>query len=371
MFSSKILGPTIGFFYRLLLKPILFTIDPEKIHDKALVLGNFFGSKKCFRKLTKICFYYKNKSLEQNILGINFKNPVGLAAGFDKNGKLINIVKELGFGFTEIGSVTGEQCPGNPKPRLWRLPKSKSLAVYYGLANEGAETIAKRAQESFRNLPIGLNIAKTNHEATNEIEAGIKDYLKAWQAVEKTADYITINISCPNTFGGQPFIDPNLLERLLSSIGRINYGRKVFVKLSPDINDNQLDNILGVIDRHKISGIICSNLTHDHSRIDNTEKNIKTNGGLSGKVLEDLSNDLLKKVYLKTNGRYVLIGCGGIFTAQDAYKKIRLGASLVELITGMIYEGPQLIGTINRGLVKLLKKDGFNNITEAIGADCK
>lgn len=368
---STVLRPIIKFSYKAFLKPILFTKDPELVHDAALIIGRWFGAKQYRKTFVSQCFAAKHPMLEQTFFDLNFASPIGLAAGFDKNANLVNVLGELGFGFGEIGSVTGRACKGNTKPRLWRLPQSKSLAVYYGLANEGAQVIAQKVQAAQSLVPLGMNIAKTNDALTDDIEAGIADYVTAWKAVESVADYITINISCPNTSGGQPFIDPILLERLLSRLGQENSGKPVFIKLSPDLDDTQLDNLLLVIGRHRINGLICSNLTHHKTALTEEERKIETKGGLSGKAVESVANDLLRRVYLKTKGKYILVGCGGIFSAEDAYTKIKLGASLLQIITGMIYEGPQLIGDINRGLVKLLQKDGYKHISEAVGADIK
>ena len=336
-------------------------------------VGKMLGGFALTRKLTSGLFNYQNPMLEQTVLGIKFKNPVGLAAGFDKDAQLTKILPEVGFGFEEIGSVTGERCEGNPKPRLWRLPKSKSLIVYYGLKNDGAEAISKRLQGAKFVFPIGISVAKTNCKETVETEAGIADYLKAYKAFQNIGDYYTINISCPNAFGGQPFTDPQKLERLLQEISKLPKTKPIFLKMPPDISHNQIDAIISLAEKYKIDGFICTNLTKERDLPSFKEKikdELPTDkGGLSGKVVEGLADEMIKYIYKKTGGQFVIIGLGGIFNAEDAYRKIRAGVSLVQLITGMIFEGPQLIGEINRGLVELLQKDGFKNISEAIGVD--
>jgi len=369
--KSNLLRSTIHGSYLLVAKPILFQVDPETIHNQALIMGHWFGAKKYRRNFVKALFSYKSDRLKQTIAGLNFSNPVGLAAGFDKNGVLTEAMEPLGFGFTEVGSITGRACAGNAKPRLWRFKKSKSIAVYYGLANEGADKVVERVSKNKINIPLGINIAKTNDYITDDVDEAIKDYLVGWHEASKAASYITVNISCPNTSGGQPFIDPILLERLLSAIGKENSKMPVFIKMSPDLNETQVDNLLEVIARHRIAGLICSNLTHGKNHLTKDEQKMETKGGISGKGLEEEANKLLAMIYKKTKGRYVLVGCGGISSATDAYKKIKLGASLLQLITGMIYEGPQLIGEINYGLDKLLKADGYKNISEAVGVDNK
>jgi dihydroorotate dehydrogenase len=371
MQSTK--NAVIHWLYVHVLKHFFFLIDPEKMHDSMVGFGKTLGKHKFTRRITSGLFNYTNPMLEQTIVGIKFKNPVGLAAGFDKDANLTQILPSVGFGFEEIGSVTGEPCEGNPKPRLWRLPKSKALIVYYGLKNNGAEEISKRLASQKFAFPIGTSIAKTNDGCTVSTEAGIADYVKAYKLMSNIGEYTTINISCPNAFGGQPFSDPNKLEMLLHEISKLPKTKPIFLKMPPDLPANDVDKIIELARRFKVNGFICTNLTKD--RIEPSIKakineSLPTDkGGLSGKIVEQLSDDLIKYVYSKTKGEFVIIGCGGIFSAKDAYRKIRLGASLLQLITGMIFEGPQLIGETNRGLVRLLKKDGYKNVSEAVGVD--
>ena len=359
------------FFYKNLLQPIFFQIDPETIHDAMISFGQFLGNYSFLRKFTSLLFFYQNKKLEQKILGIKFKNPIGLGAGFDKNAQLTNILPYVGFGFAEMGSITGEPCEGNPKPRLWRLKKSKSLLVYYGLKNDGSVFLSKKLKSKKVLIPVGTNIAKTNNKKTVETNAGIADYVKAFKNFSNIGDYFTINISCPNAYGGQPFTDSVRLEKLLLRIDKIPTKKPVFLKLSPDLTNHQVDKIIAVVKHHRVNGFICTNLTKVRKSKKIFDRIIHNDAGISGKVVEDLSNNQIAYVYKKTKGKYVIVGLGGVFDAEDAYKKIKAGASLVQLITGMIYEGPQVISEINQGLVKLLVKDGFSNISEVIGVDNK
>lgn len=349
----------VEFLYKNILKPFFFLFDPEFVHDGMILTGQILGSNFLTRKMTSLFFSYSNPSLEQTILGIKFKNPIGLSAGFDKDALLTDILPSVGFGFEEVGSITGEFCSGNPKPRLWRLKDLKSLIVYYGLKNNGCKEIAKKLKNKKFTIPIGTSIAKTNCADTVDTDKGITDYIKAFKAFSDIGAYFTINISCPNAYGGLPFTDNKKLDKLLTQTDKIKTKKPIFLKMSPDLTDKELEGILDVAAKHKVDGFVCSNLTKNSKM---AEK-----GGLSGKLVEDLANELISKVYKKTKGKYIIIGCGGVFSAEDAYKKIKLGASLVQLITGMIFEGPQLIGEINRGLVKLLQKDGYNNISEAVG----
>ncbi len=359
------------FLYTQILKRIFFQINPETMHDGMTSVGVLLGSNQLTRMLTWALFSYSDRKLEQRILGLKFPNPVGLAAGFDKDARLTQIIPSVGFGFAEVGSITGEPCQGNPKPRLWRLKKSKGLLVNFGLKNEGCEKISQRLRGKCFSIPIGTSIAKTNSPKTVGIDEGINDYAKAYNAFAGIGSYSTINISCPNAFGGEPFTDAGKLDQLLKRISETPSKKPVFIKISPDLGKKQMDAIVKVALKRGISGIICGNLTKKRNNRKILDKVASTEGGISGKPDEDLSNECIRHVYSKTRGKLLVIGCGGVFSAEDAYKKIKLGASLVQLITGMIFEGPQLISDINLGLVKLLEKDGFRNISEAIGKDCK
>jgi dihydroorotate dehydrogenase len=360
-----------GLLYRNLLKPILFKFDPEVIHDFFVSAGYWLGKLPFAKTMTSILFSYKSRRLRQTVLGIKFKNPIGLVAGFDKNARLTQILPSVGFGFEVVGSITGEKCAGNSeRPRLWRLPKSKGLVVFYGLMNDGCEAIGKRLSKLKFRFPIGVSIAKTNDDTTVELEAGIRDYIKAVKTLKDTGDFFVINVSCPNAFGGEPFTAPERLDLLLAAIDKEKVFKPVMLKLPVDISTHELDELIQVCDRHHVHGMILSNLTKKRDRSEIMPEEIKgiDKGGISGVPARGAANGLIAHAYQAAGDRYVIVGVGGVFTAQDAYEKIKLGASLVGMITGMIYEGPQVIGRINRDLVKLLKKDGFKNISEAIGS---
>jgi len=354
--------------YGRLLKPVLFRFDPEDVHDRATNLGRLLGATAPGRVLTRAMFNYEHPFLHTTVCGIDFANPVGLAAGFDKNAWLYDILPEVGFGFEEIGSITGRPCAGNPRPRLWRLPDSKALAVYYGLKNDGADVISDRVHNRQFRFPVGISAAKTNDKDTVDPDKAIADYAHVVSRFRGIGDYFTINISCPNAFGGEPFTDPKLLDHLLAKVDALA-DKPVFLKLAVDLPTQQLDEIIEVCSRHRIDGFVCSNLTKNRANMRITDANVPQKGGISGRPVRQLSDEQIRYIYRRTAGRYAIIGVGGIFTAEDAYRKIKLGASLVQLITGMIFRGPQVIGGINRGLVELLKRDGYRNISEAVGAD--
>ncbi len=323
-------------------------------------------------------FIKRYDSLKQRYHGIDFPGPVGLSAGFDKNGEVLPAIAALNFGFGEVGSVTAMPCAGNPRPWFYRLPKTKSAVVNAGLANQGSQRILARLNRIrpsvISRFPIILSVAKTNScEVVSEKE-GIDDYVVTARRAKKSKNInaIELNISCPNTYGGEPFTDPAMLDRLLESIDKVGLKKPVFVKMPVDLKWIKFNQLLEVIVRHEIAGVTISNLFKDRSRVeilDDLPDSVK--GNLSGKPTWQVSNELIKKTYQNYGDKLTIIGVGGIFTAEDAYAKIRLGASLVEIITGVLFNGPQLAAQINHDLAYFVKRDGFENIHEAVGVDAK
>lgn len=364
-----------SFLYIRLLRPIFFLIDPERIHDRMLFVGSFLGKYSITRKMVAFLFLYKNSILEQKIAGIEFKNPIGLSAGFDKNGEVIDIISSVGFGYEQVGTVTWNSYKGNNGARLMRLKKSQGLLVNYGLKNDGIHAIGKRIiHRSQKNFPIGLSIGKTNSAATAEIDAGVEDYaLSLRHAIDADiAEFYTINISCPNILQVNHFIEPAPLRVLLGQLFNLKPNKPLFIKMPIHLPWNEYNELLKVILDFDVAGVVIGNLAKDRSCdtvkdvIEGTQK-----GGISGKPTEKKCNKLISETYSTYGGNLVIIGAGGVFSAEDAYEKIKRGASLVQLITGMIYQGPGLISSINRDLSKKLKNDGFNSISEAVGANNK
>lgn len=363
--------------YRYLAKPILFKFKPDGVHNSLVKLGSCLQKSRTINYSLRAIWAYKNESmLSQNILGIKFHNPVGLSAGFDKNFELAKLLKATGFGFMEGGSLTFHECEGNPRPWFNRLPNTKSLVVYAGLANKGVKAIIKTLNDypsdTFQDFPLNISVAKTNSKGSCTDKEAIADYVGSLTllTMANLGDMYTLNISCPNTYGGEPFTTPGRLNTLLCAVDQLNLKQPVFIKMPSHLLWQEFKELLKVADKHAIAGVTISNLAKDRGQVklmDPLPETIK--GNLSGKPTWDLSNDLIRKTYLKYNKRFVIIGVGGIFSAEDAYFKIKLGASLVELITGMIFEGPQLIGQINQGLAKLLEQDGFQTLGEAIGVE--
>jgi len=354
--------------YEKIIRPVLFSIDAETTHDVTINLGNKLSKYNLIKKVIKNIYYYENDKLNLRLFNINFKNPVGLAAGFDKNALLTQFIPSFGFGHMEIGSITGEKCFGNPKPRLFRLPKDKAIMVHYGLKNDGAEIISKRLKHKKFLIPVGISIAKTNDKNILGKDA-IKDYCKSFRLFAKIGAYTTLNISCPNSKDGTTFCQDTIaLGKLLKEINKIKTAKPTLLKISPDIDKEQLSRIIKLSRKYDIRGLIISNLSKKRGNL-KTDKTIlnKYSGGISGLPMKSISNLLIKETYKLSKGKIPIIGCGGIFNANDAYEKIKLGSSLLQLITGMIYRGPAIVKDINKGLVKLIEEDKFENIKEAIG----
>lgn len=362
----KIISRLNGLAYQKVIKPVVFRIDPELVHDSTLNLAHISGKIASVKYLLSKSLAYQNEMLSQEIDGINYKNPIGLAAGWDKDAKAIEIMPSLGFGFSEVGSITKHGYKGNESPRLKRLPASRSILVNYGLKNDGVDLIAPRIPNR-AGIALGTNIARTNTPDCADDNVSIEDYAYSFAKLAHIGDYFTINVSCPNTYGGQPFHDKERLELLLKRLDSISTSKPVYIKLSPDIDKETRKNIADLSFKYRVNGFLCGNLTKNH-KLDTIKDEIGDSlGGMSGKVLQQISDDLIADMYKYTSGDKTIIGLGGVFNADDAYRKIKLGASLVQLITGLIYQGPQVVGQINYDLVELLKKDGYQNIKQAIG----
>ena len=362
------------------IRPLIFLMEPEQAHYSLKRVGVFLGKFWITRKLTSLLMNYKHKSLNITVDGIDYKNPVGLSAGFDKDGELTKIYPHMGFGLAELGSFTGEICPGNPGKRLFRMIKSKAIVVWYGLNNEGSETISKRlAGEDFGDLRVGINAANSNLTPEFVLKDSIADYLKTMKLFKDIGDYYDVNISCPNTQDGEPFVDKKNLDKLLTAINkeiRPISDKPIYVKLAADMTLDEINIIVDACVEHKMDGVVCTNLAKPAHNSEHRPEEYPTvdgrlpkgKGAMSGLPLQRISTNVIRHVYRRTRGKLTIIGVGGIFTAKDAYEKITSGASLLHMITTMIFDGPQNINEINRGLVKLLKKDGFDSIEQAVGS---
>ena len=343
-------------------------------------IGVLLGSNFITRAFTSLLYDYGHKSLNIKVDGIDYRNPIGLSAGFDKDGELTKIYPSLGMGLAELGSITGEICPGNPGKRLFRMVKSKAIVVWYGLNNMGAEKLSARLSgQDFGRLRVGINAALSNMSSEFDLDSSINDYLKTMTLFKDIGDYYTVNISCPNTQEGEPFVDKDKLDALLTAINkeiRPIANKPIYVKLAADMSVPEINTIVDACVEHGMEGVVCTNLAKPEFNTEHrpeeypTTKGLlpKGKGAMSGLPLQRISTNVVRHVYRRTRGKLTIIGVGGIFSARDAYEKITSGASLCHMITTMIFDGPQNISEINRGLVKLLKADGFNSIAEAVGS---
>jgi len=369
---KRLFGIVFGIFYRNILKPILFKFDPEKVHVMMVSLGEVFGGLGVTKLITR--FFVKEKQLElaQNILGIKFENCIGLAAGFDYEARLTQALSAWDFGFQSVGTITDKAYGGNEKPMLGRLPKSKSLMVNKGYKNLGAEATISKLENLKFEIPVGVSIGRTNSKKMVSQEASVVDIVSCFKKFENSKvqnSYYELNISCPNLHGPVSFYPSKNLEELLFAVDGLDIKKPIFVKMPIEKNDDEFLGLLKIISEHKIAGVIIGNLQKDHSHpsLDVEEASKFDVGGFSGKPTFERSNQLINLCYKNYKDRFVIIGCGGVFNAEDAYEKIQRGAALVQMITGMIFEGPEIISVINFGLVDLMKRDGYSNISEVIG----
>lgn len=364
--------------YKYIIKPILFRFDAEEVHNSFTKLGEFFGKSSLIKRFISLFLKYENGDLEQNLFGLKFNNPVGLAAGFDYNAKLTNVLDSVGFSFESVGTVTFSPYEGNMKPRLVRLPNSQSLLVNKGFKSHGIHRVLSEINMwDENNFNVGISIGATNSEKCSTDKLQIKDiiqsfeYLKNSSIIDKFA-YLELNISCPNVLGSGSLADPINLRKVLNEIRKLKIEKPLFVKFQLEIDWELAKKLIKIMIEYNVDAIILSNLLkHRDTGLINEKDldNIKElKGNFSGKPTFNLSNDLISKVYLEFGDKIKIIGLGGIFSAEDAYRKMELGASLVQLITGMIYEGPQLIGDINKGILSIMRSKGFRNISEVIGS---
>ncbi len=363
-------------FYTSLIRPALFRLDPERVHNASVRACGIVGATALGRGIMRSAFNYQDPCLECTVAGIHVPNPVGLAAGWDKSGVGVKGGSCLGFGFYEIGSVSADLSHGNPKPRLFRLPQDQAIIVHYGLQNDGAEVVAHRVGSGPRSIPLGINIVKTNRgiDAATESEEDIfEDYLRSTRVLEESADYLVYNLSCPNTETGRDFFgERGRIRRLVTLLEAEQIRRPVFLKISPLGGGDAFDRVLDEAgDCKLVSGFMLNLPPGKAVPLQTPEETWRDlPGSVAGRPVEALINNGIAELYKRIDRqRHAVIAAGGVFSAEDAYRKIRLGASAVQVLTGMVYEGPGLIARINRGLSSLINRDGFVNIAEAVGAD--
>lgn len=338
-----------NFLYTHLLKPILFLFHPDRMHDLFIQVGEFCGKYKILRNVLGFFYNYSSTDISTVVDGIRYRTPVILSAGFDANGRLTQILKYLSFGGVEVGSVTALPCEGNPRPNMTRLIRNKSIVVYKGLKNNGVDALITRLNKIplDSEFVIGISIARTNsHEACVDVDTSIADYVTSFQKLNdaEIGDYYTINISCPNTFDGETFTTPILLSKLLTALSAVPTKRPVYIKMPINHSWDEFNALLEVADTYAfIRGVVIGNLNKNYNELDFPDDAPKEyRGGLSGKPCFARSNELIRKTRASYNNRFTIIGCGGIFTPQDAQEKILAGADLVQIISGLVFNGPGL-----------------------------
>lgn len=341
--------------YKLLIRPVLFLFDPEKVHHFTFNILRIKGSIPGFKSLVSLLFSYKNPKLERTLFGITFKNPVGLAAGFDKDAKLIDELSTFGFGFIEIGTLTPKAQPGNEKPRLFRLPQDQAIINRMGFNNGGVAEAVERLKKRSSSVIVGGNIGK-NKITPNE--NAFDDYAKCFEALYEHVDYFVINVSSPNTPGLRELQEKEPLRKLLSYVKSLSKAKPtpkpILLKIAPDLTTSQLDDVIEILKETQTDGIIATNTTISRDGLITSSETVQKigAGGLSGKPLTKRSTEVISYLRKQLGAGYPIIAVGGIMSPQDAIDKLNAGADLIQLYTGFIYEGPSIVKRINKVISK-------------------
>ncbi len=369
--------------YQVAIRPLLFNLvkaDPEWLHQQTIRSLSWLSqssnpSAYWLNQRLQQSLCLKDPRLEQNLFGLNFPNPLGLAAGFDKDGLAANIWSSLGFGFAELGTVTFVAQPGNPRPRLFRLPLDHAALNRMGFNNSGAAAMATRLAQEKQKLawpiPIGINLGKSK---VTPLEAAGEDYLNSFRTLQDLGDYFVVNVSSPNTPGLRSLQDAAMLGSILDLLQQENNTQKpIFVKIAPDLEWEAIADIIDLAKTYQLAGIIATNTTIRRDGLKTQViKQTGTSpqdeaGGISGAPVRDRSTEVIRFIWQQTQGQIPIIGVGGIFTPEDAWEKITAGASLIQVYTGWIYEGPMMVRRILEGLLLQLQKNQLNSISEAVG----
>lgn len=354
----------------------LFRCNPETVHHATVEACRCAGAIPGVAAVSRRCFEVHDPALPSVVAGLRFENPIGLAAGWDKSGRALRLLDSLGFGFTEIGSVSALASVGNPKPRLFRVPQDQAIIVNYGLPNDGAEAVSRRLASHRSRNPLGVNLVKTNlcpDAPPCSDEEILADYASSVTLTHRRASYLMLNLSCPNARGGKDFFAENHnIGRLLQALSPLEIACPVFLKIAPNDHPAAIDRLLEHCEPFDFVRGFCFNLPSGRPSelaLSTPASNLyEKPGAVSGRPVAGLIDRCIGSLYRRMNTeRYHIIGGGGVFTAQDAYQKIRSGASLVQLYTALVYEGPGIARRINRGLVELLRRDGFDRVDQAVG----
>jgi len=361
--------------YQYGLRPLLFALDPEVAHNLAIATCRRISKSSALQAIAKSSFNYSDSRLSQTLWNLKFENPVGLAAGFDKNAEAIGAWSNLGFGFAEVGTITAQGQSGNPQPRLFRLPSDLAVLNRMGFNNQGAKAIADHLQSYLQKyklkVPLGINLGKSK---VTELAEAKFDYAESLQLLYQFGDYFVVNVSSPNTPNLRDLQATAQLSAILAELSPINTQNKpILVKIAPDLNNADIVEVVKVCQEYGVAGLIATNTTISRQNLVTTHLSITGNpvdselGGISGQPVRDRSLAVINLIWETTQGKLPIVGVGGIFTAEDAWQKIIAGASIVQVYTGLIYEGPMMVKQILQGLVKKLEAHGLDNIQQAIG----
>ncbi len=339
--------------YKVIIRPFLFLFSPEGIHNSITGLLKALSFIPFSKALLRVFFMSGNKQTSVSLWGLDFENPVGVAAGFDKNAEVYDMLGAMGFGFVEIGAVTPRAQKGNPKPRLFRLPEDEALINRMGFNNKGVENAVRKLKKRAPGTIIGANIGKNTGTPNEKAE---EDYFRVFHALFPYVDYFTVNVSCPNITDLHELQDKEALLSLLKGIQRINhekeYPKPVLLKISPDLNWKQIDDTLEIVKQTRIDGIVAVNTTLSRSGLSYTKQELEAigRGGLSGKPLRERATEIIRYIHQKTGGQLPIIAAGGIMSPQDALEKLEAGATLIQVFTGFVYRGPSFAKKINRAI---------------------
>ncbi|MBE9009443.1 quinone-dependent dihydroorotate dehydrogenase [Pseudanabaenaceae cyanobacterium LEGE 13415] len=373
MLPCDIYFPPVSDFYRSILRPVLFSglnADPEWLHVQTLRSLSWLNSLDWLRSQVDYLYGYESPNLAQSLWGLSFPNPIGLAAGFDKDGVAANVWSSFGFGFAELGTVTFHAQPGNPQPRLFRLTEDLAALNRMGFNNQGAAALRSRLEHRRLGIPIGINLGKSK---ITPLEEAADDYLGSFRLLKSLGDYFVVNVSSPNTPGLRSLQATDQLEPILSALQTENQSEKpLLVKIAPDLEWEDISAIVDLAQHYQLSGIIATNTTirRDGLKTQTVRGNpiSEEAGGISGAPVRERSTEVIRSIWKQTGGSLPIVGVGGIFSADDAWEKITAGASLVQVYTGWIYEGPTMVKRILQGLEERLARSNFSSLKEAIGS---
>ncbi len=362
--------------YRRLVRPALFRTDPEWVHDRSVRAAEALSRSAWLCQWLDRHARVDDPRLVTTVGGLQMRSPLGLAAGYDKNARATPLLSSLGFGHVEIGSVSASPSPGNPAPRLWRIPADEGIVVYYGVPNEGAERVRSRLAHHPHPVPVGVSIVNTNHGpgcAEESVDAILDDYRRSVALLQQDADYLCVNLSCPNTRDGQGFFhQADRLDRLLAVLADVGVTKPLFLKVAPFAEPSELESFLAAADRAPFVSGFSVNLPPGKPaglRTPASELADKP-GAVSGPGCRDRADRTIAALYRAMDrDRYTIIGSGGVTSGADAYRKIRLGATLVQLYTALVYQGPGVVHRITSELAALAARDGLTAVTDAVGVD--